>query len=179
MSLYVTNYLVVEDPCELNPDKGISYSSIVKNTLTVKQKYTLQDFDSCKVFLHLMNKLIISLLKRCKRASVQEYFRIFFLCLILLVHTFTNNIIKLFCIMKKAVLVPFVVICCSSAMALSVFAYKSGQPSLLDSNVEALAQVENYPLKSSPIWKVTYHNSGSSEQTIDCETGGAYSCPEK
>lgn len=81
--------------------------------------------------------------------------------------------------MKKAVLVPFVVICCSSAVALSVFAYKSGQPSLLDSNVEALAQVENYPLKTSPIWKVTYHNSGSSEQTIDCETGGAYSCPEK
>lgn len=94
MSLCVTNYLVVEDPCELNPDKGISYGSIVKNTLTVKQKYTLQDFDSCKAFLNLMNKLIISLLKRNKRASVQEYFRIFFLCLILLVHTFTNNIIK-------------------------------------------------------------------------------------
>lgn len=80
--------------------------------------------------------------------------------------------------MKKAVLVPFVVICCTSAVALSVFAYKSGQPSLLDSNVEALTQNEHYPDKTSPIWVVTYHNSGTSNQSIDCVTGGHYSCPE-
>lgn len=44
--------------------------------------------------------------------------------------------------MKKAILVSFVVICCLSAGAFSVFAYKSNQTSLLDSNVEALADME-------------------------------------
>ena len=51
-------------------------------------------------------------------------------------------------------------------------------PSLFESNVEALTEIENYPDKTKPIWNVTYHNSGSQNQTIDCSTGGHYCCPE-
>lgn len=56
--------------------------------------------------------------------------------------------------------------------------YGEKNASLFDLNVEALTQNEHYPDKTSPIWVVTYHNSGTSNQSIDCVTGGHYSCPE-